>query len=108
MDERNNDFIELRLTEEGERYSTLATEKFLERKRWVEPNPKEVLSIIPGSVTSVDVKIGDKVKSGDPLMIYEAMKMQNIVVAPVDGEVCKINVKPGDKLPKGYLLLELK
>ena len=40
-------------------------------------------------------------------MIYEAMKMHNIVVAPVDGTVRSINVKPGDKLPKNYVLLEL-
>ena len=108
MDERNNEFLDLQLAEGGERYSTLATKKFLERKRWEKPNPKAVLSIIPGSVTSIGVKVGDKVKKGDPLMTYEAMKMQNVVVAPLDGEICKINVKEGDKLPKGHLLIELK
>lgn len=105
--EENKEFIEIQLTENGERYNTLPTPGYLERKHWIAPNPKEVLSIIPGSVISIDVKVGDKVKKGDPLMIYEAMKMHNIVVAPVDGTVISINVKPGDKLPKDHILLEL-
>ena len=107
MKEKNKEYIEMQLTENGEKYSTLPTSGYTERKRWIAPNLKEVLSIIPGSVISIDVKVGDSVKRGDPLMIYEAMKMHNIVVAPVDGTVRSINVKPGDKLPKNYVLLEL-
>ncbi|MDO4367185.1 MAG: acetyl-CoA carboxylase biotin carboxyl carrier protein subunit [Bacteroidales bacterium] len=107
MEEKNKEYIEMQLTENGEKYSTLPTSGYTERKRWIAPNLKEVLSIIPGSVISIDVKVGDSVKRGDPLMIYEAMKMHNIVVAPVDGTVRSINVKPGDKLPKNYVLLEL-
>lgn len=107
MDEKNKEFIEIQLTENGEKYHTYPTLRYIERKRWVAPNPKEVRSIIPGSVISIDVKVGDSVKRGDSLMIYEAMKMHNIVVAPVDGTVSRINVKPGDKLPKNHILLEL-
>lgn len=105
--EENKEFIEIQLTENGEKYNTLPTSGYTQRKRWVAPNPKEVRSIIPGSVISIDVKVGDSVKRGDPLMIYEAMKMHNIVVAPADGTVSSINVKPGDKLPKDHILLEL-
>ena len=66
----------------GRKYKTLYTRKFLERKKWEAPNPNEVRSIIPGSVTEITVKAGDKVKKGDKLMIYEAMKMKNIQERP--------------------------
>ena len=46
-------------------------------------------------------------KKGDKLLIYEAMKMKNIITAPFDATVKKINVAEGEKLPKGYLLILL-
>ncbi len=107
MNYKNKKFIEIQVSENDSRYKTLPTEGYLGRKPWRAPSPKEVRSIIPGSVTSIEVKVGDRVKKGSPLMEYEAMKMQNIVVAPVDGTVRKINVKSGDKLPKDHILLEL-
>lgn len=93
---------------EGRKYKTQYTKKFIERKAWKEPNPNEIFSIIPGSVTSILVKKGDKVKKGGKLMVYEAMKMQNLITAPFDAEVEMINVEPGDRLPKGTLLILLK
>ncbi len=107
MNYKDKKFIEIQVSANDSRYKTLPTEGYLVRKTWREPNPKEVRSIIPGSVTSIEVKVGDRVRKGSPLMEYEAMKMQNIVVAPVDGTVRKINVKSGDKLPKDHILLEL-
>lgn len=91
----------------GRKYKTLYTRKFLERKKWEAPNPNEVRSIIPGSVTDITVKAGDKVKKGDKLMIYEAMKMKNIISAPFDATVESVEVKVGDKLPKGVILARL-
>jgi Acetyl/propionyl-CoA carboxylase, alpha subunit len=86
----------------------LLTKKFANRKVWKAPNPKEVRSIIPGSVTSIDVVEGASVKKGDKLMEYEAMKMHNIIVAPMDATVKKIMVSVGEKLPKGAILIVLK
>ena len=63
--------------EEGHEYKTYLTKKFLERKMWKAPDPLQVLSHIPGSVIEIFVKPGQKVKKGDKLMIYEAMKMMN-------------------------------
>jgi biotin carboxyl carrier protein len=80
----------------------------MERKKWEAPNPFQVMSIIPGSVTEVLVKPGDKVKKGSKLMIYEAMKMKNVIVSPFDAVVESVEVKAGDKLPKGALLVILK
>lgn len=88
----------------GRQYKTRYTRKFVERKKWEAPNPNEVRSIIPGSVTEICVKEGTKVKKGTCLMIYEAMKMKNRIVAPFDATVKSIEVKVGDKLPKGVIL----
>lgn len=91
----------------GRQYKTLYTRKFIERKRWHAPNPNEVRSIIPGSVTEIKVSVGDKVKKGTCLMVYEAMKMKNRIVAPFDATVKSIEVKQGDRLPKDALLMVL-
>lgn len=91
----------------GRQYKTRYTRKFVERKKWEAPNPNEVRSIIPGSVTEICVKEGTKVKKGTCLIIYEAMKMKNRIVAPFDATVKSIEVNKGDKLPKGALLVVL-
>ena len=91
----------------GRQYKTRYTRKFVERKKWEAPNPNEVRSIIPGSVTEICIKEGTKVKKGTCLMIYEAMKMNNRIVAPFDATVKSIEVNQGDKLPKGALLVVL-
>lgn len=91
----------------GRQYKTRYTRKFVERKKWEAPNPNEVRSIIPGSVTEICVKEGTKVKKGTCLIIYEAMKMKNRIVAPFDATVKSIEVNQGDKLPKGALLVVL-
>lgn len=97
----------IQIHECGRVYKTRYTRKFVERKKWEAPNPNEVRSIIPGSVTEVLVKPGDKVKKGSKLMIYEAMKMKNVIVSPFDAVVESVEVKAGDKLPKGALLVKL-
>jgi biotin carboxyl carrier protein len=97
----------IQIHECGRVYKTRYTRKFVERKKWEAPDPSQVRSIIPGSVTEVLVKPGDKVKKGSKLMIYEAMKMKNVIVSPFDAVVESIEVKAGDKLPKGALLVKL-
>jgi biotin carboxyl carrier protein len=98
----------IQIHECGRVYKTRYTRKFMERKKWEAPNPSQVRSIIPGSVTEVLVKPGDKVKKGSRLMIYEAKKMKNVIVSPFDAVVESVEVKAGDKLPKGALLVILK
>ena len=98
----------IQIHECGRVYKTRYTRKFVERKKWEAPDPSQVRSIIPGSVTEVLVKPGDKVKKGSRLMIYEAMKMKNVIVSPFDAVVESVEVKAGDKLPKGALLAILK
>ena len=97
----------IQIHECGRQYKTLYTRKFLERRPWTAPNPNEVRSVIPGSVTEINVKAGAKVKKGSKLMVYEAMKMKNIISAPFDAIVKSVEVKVGDKLPKGAVLVYL-
>ncbi len=97
----------IQIHECGRKYKTRYTKKFVERKVWQAPNPKEVRSIIPGSVTEINVKEGDKVGKGSKLMIYEAMKMKNVIAAPFDAVIERVEVQVGDKLPKGALLITL-
>ena len=92
---------------EGRKYKTTLTKKFINRKKWEAPNPNEIKSYIPGEVSQLLVKTGDKVRRGDKLMIYDAMKMKNIISAPTDGYIQSIHVEEGDKLPKGALLITL-
>ena len=67
-----------------------------------------MLSHIPGSVIEIFVKPGQKVKKGDKLMIYEAMKMMNVVTSPMEGIIKEVNAKEGESLPKGALLVTFK
>lgn len=96
---------QLQLHEEGRAYKTFFTKKFLERKKWQAPDLTKVVSHIPGSVLQIFVKPGDEVHKGSKLMIYEAMKMKNVVNAPYDGKIKEINVKVGEHLPKDALLV---
>ena len=89
------------------KYQTLLTKKFINRKQWVNPSPFDVQSIIPGTILEIFVKEGDIVKEGDPLLILEAMKMQNRIQMPFTARIKKINVEVGVRIPKDSLMLEL-
>ena len=60
-----------------------------------------------GLVISVDVSSGQKVKAGETLIVLEAMKMENPIVAPVDGTVEGIHISKGDTVETGALLISL-
>ena len=89
-------------------YKTNLTKKYRNRKQWKRPDPQEILSVIPGVVTSFYVEIGSHINKGEEIMIYEAMKMQNIIRAPFDGTVEQIFVKTGEKVAKGVVMMYLK
>jgi len=91
----------------GTAYKTTLTESFKNRKNWIKPNEKMVEAYIPGKILEVFVKEGQKVKPGTKLFILEAMKMRNIVLAPVAGVIKKIHVGVGTQVPKRTLLIEI-
>lgn len=88
-------------------YSTRLTSKFKDRKNWERSNERIVTAVIPGTILKIMVKVGDKVEAGIPMMLLEAMKMRNEVLAPVSGVISKINVSEGEHVPKSHLLVEL-
>ena len=59
---------------------------------------------MPGMIIDYRVKEGDKVTSGDVVLILEAMKMENSLTAPASGTVKKINLKAGSSVSKDDLL----
>jgi biotin carboxyl carrier protein len=69
--------------------------------------PLEIRAIIPGRVAAVVVAAGDQVEAGQPLLVVEAMKMQNELRAPRDGVVERVAVGPGDTIEIGDALVVL-
>jgi len=102
MEDKKYDILE---TANGP-YKTTLTRKFRERKPWIPDDPKQVKSHIPGTVVEILVKEGQKVREGDMLIIYKAMKMNNNILSKFDGTIETIFVKEGDNLPNHSLLLE--
>ena len=68
---------------------------------------KEITAPMPGTILKVNVKNGETVKSGDVLMILEAMKMENEIMAPCDGVVSFIGVSSGTSVEGGAVLCSL-
>jgi propionyl-CoA carboxylase alpha chain len=66
-----------------------------------------LLSPMPGLLTEIVVGEGQEVKAGEPLVIVEAMKMENVLRAQRDGRVAKLCAKPGDSLAVDQVILEL-
>ena len=53
----------------------------------------------------LETEVGKTVKPGDPLLILEAMKMENVLVAEIAGTVKEITVRAGDMVEPGKLLV---
>ncbi len=62
---------------------------------------------MPGNILKVNAAVGQKVKSGEALVILEAMKMENEIVSPRDGVIASVNVKKGDSVEAGQVLITL-
>jgi biotin carboxyl carrier protein len=105
MAKKNKDLVDFAVT--ARKYKTKLTAKYKQRKPWVDPNPYEVQSLIPGTIIEVSVKEGEVVQEGEPLLVLEAMKMMNHIQMPFTAKIKKINVNVGDKIPKDMLMIEL-
>ena len=66
-----------------------------------------ILAPIPGVILQVDVKVGDSVKKGDRLVLLEAMKMENNIVAEKEGTVSAVHVVKDQKVLEKELMIEL-
>ena len=65
---------------------------------------ENITSPMPGNILAVNVAAGDMVKKGQVLMILEAMKMENEIMAPHDGKVTAVAVTKGAAVESGALL----
>ena len=61
---------------------------------------------MPGLILEISVTVGQEVKENDPLLILEAMKMENSFLSPRDGIIKLIAVEKGNAVDKGQLLIE--
>ena len=68
---------------------------------------EQVASPMPGSIVKVNVKAGQAVKSGEVLLVLEAMKMENEIMAPHDATVAQVLVDVGSKVDTGAPLVVL-
>ena len=75
------------------------------------PNPNsaaggtKVTSPLPGTILDVFVNVGDQVKSGQRVVLLEAMKMENNIEADTDGTVTSVSVRKGDSVLEGDTLI---
>ena len=65
---------------------------------------ESITSPMPGNILAVNVAAGDMVKKGQVLMVLEAMKMENEIMAPQDGKVTSVAVVKGAAVESGTLL----
>lgn len=70
-------------------------------------HPGHVKTAMPGTIVDVVVKTGQHVTAGDPVLIIEAMKMENEVQAPVSGTVIAVYVNKGDTVTPDEALIEI-
>lgn len=67
----------------------------------------EIKAPMPGLVLSIEVAEGQEIRQGDPLLILEAMKMENVIKSPGDGVIKAILTKKGNPVDKGEILIEM-
>ncbi len=65
-----------------------------------------VMAPMPGLILDVLIKINQDVKENDPLLILEAMKMENVITSPRNGRIKSILIKKGDAVIKNQILIE--
>jgi pyruvate carboxylase subunit B len=63
-----------------------------------------IVAPMPGMIIRYEANVGDRVKAGDVVVIFEAMKMQNHIPSPIDGTVKALPFKPGDPVPKDAVM----
>ena len=111
--EPNNNGKALRIEVEGEQFEVEIREELdlmLEKMGFNNvstAHTKEIKAPMPGLVLEIAVTAGQEVKEGDKILILEAMKMENSIVAHSNARVKKINVKAGQPVDKGQVLVEL-
>ncbi len=86
-----------------------AAQKSIVKVPMADPEDKsQVGASIPGAVSKIAVKVGDRVEKNQTLVTIEAMKMETAITARMDGTVATVEVREGDTVKGGQLLLTIK
>ena len=67
----------------------------------------EISTPMPGKIVKILVSEGDKIETGQSLLIVESMKMENEIKSPTDGEVISVNFSDGDLVEPGQIIIKL-
>ena len=67
----------------------------------------KVTSPMPGTILRINANVGDKVTKGQPIVVLEAMKMENDIPAPCDGVIASVNVQKGASVNAGDLVASI-
>ena len=67
---------------------------------------EKITAPMPGLILEISVNVGDEVKENDPLLILEAMKMENVISSPREGIIKSIAIEKGDAVDKNQMLIE--
>lgn len=89
---------------------TEPVDRIIEKMGWERTDVQAVNQIVapmPGLIVKVHVQQGQQIKKGDPLVVLEAMKMENVFKASADAVVNAVKVQQNDVVNKGMVLVEL-
>lgn len=89
-------------------YQTRSTTKFVRHRKYQRQDPLKVVAHIPGLIVEICCKPGDKIQREDRLMVLDAMKMKNALLATHPGVVEAVHVKAGQRVAKNQVLISLK
>jgi glutaconyl-CoA/methylmalonyl-CoA decarboxylase subunit gamma len=87
--------------------SPLAKEKDAHLIKKSSEDTFKIKAPLPGNILNVFVKAGDTVVKGDKLLVYEAMKMENILLSEKTGSIKEVKIKQGDAVLQEDVLFEL-
>ena len=80
--------------------------KFMKESKKNE-DQNNLIASITGLVKEIKVNVGESVKKSQPLIVLEAMKMENLLLSQTEGVITKINVKQGETVTSGNILIEI-
>ncbi len=90
---------------EPDRLAALRERATRDRGAAAHAGPLEIRAVIPGRIVSLAVAVGDQISAGGRLLVVEAMKMQNELVAPSDGTIGRVGIGVGDTVEIGDVLV---
>ncbi len=100
--------IEIELMSETEAKASAAATPTPEAAPAATGEGEKISSPMPGTILDIKVNVGDNVKKGQVLMILEAMKMENEIMAGADGQITSIGVTKGASVQTGDALCTIK